>query len=752
MHIWTDLLTREAVFLVVLLALGAGPAALLSERLDGVTRLVLAPALGLCVGVTITTTLVQYAPVQHTYWVLYPVAAISLAFAVWRQIRARTTFALPVREFAQIVVIAVVVLGPPTSTLHTRATVGPVALNVYDAAGYVAEIDSQQTRSIEEASARLPPYTDLQQENWADYARAYQNVDVSALEGSVNDILGLAATDTQSPFMIVILLAGALGAFAAFRYATDSRSWAGALAGGLFGGAYFMQLWADSSEAAICGLSLLLPFIVVGAHALRSSRLRDCCVLGLLAAGLLATYPLFAPPMALGSAIVLAVLGVRALRRGKPTLRQAGAVVLRVATVIVLAGALAPIAFGRDVRYWESIFKGQLSYTGLPVYHLPVDVLPGWLLQTRQFYFLSAIGRGGAKEFLFAVVIPVALLGLIVFALRAQRRILILIPFVLMCFVLAEYVAAHNNCGYCTQRNLLPVAPMATVALAVGVAGLFALRTRLGQVAGIIAAVVIVGAVAERVRAERTLVLDTAYFLDSSNRSVLSHLPAGHPTVQVEGFGATLRGPGEMPLVYDLVNERTHGHASIVIDSLDYSSFAYLGPPKQPAALNPRYAYVLTRFAGVRSGRSVIARSGGIALERPAQPLDVTPFSGLGAPLARLDPGGMAWIQGGLLPDRLGFKVIGGSSPTQPAWVHLEIAKESPVGLVPQRGVTSRDRGKLLGVCIRTTGTAPVRQATLGLSFTPIAGPLPPETYTLPPPAEGVELLSMSASTSGCTP
>lgn len=738
------------MFLAVLLVLGAGPAALLSDRLDGVTRLVLAPALGLCVGVAVTTTLVQYEPVRHTYWVVFPIAAVSLAVAVWRQIQVPGTFALPLRELAQIAVVAVVVLGAPTSTLHARATVGPVALNVYDAAGYVAEIDSQQTRSIQQASARLPPYTDLQQEYWSGYARAYQNVDVSALEGSVNDILGLDATDTQSPFMIVILFVGALGAFAAFRYATDSRSWGAALAGGLFGGAFFMQLWADSSEAALCGLSLLLPFIVVGAHALRSGRIRDCCVLGLLAAGLLATYPLFVPPVAVGSAIVLTVLGVWAVRRARPTLREAGGVLVRLSVVIVLAGALAPIAFGRDLRYWESILKGQLSYAGLPIYHLPVDVLPGWLLQTRQFYYLSAIGRGGAKEFLFAVVIPAALLGLIAFALRAQRRILILIPFVVVCFLLAEYVSAHNNCGYCTQRNLLPVAPIAAVALAVGVAGLFALRTRLGRIAGVIAAVVIVGAVAERTRAERTLIIDTAYFLDSANRSVLAHLPPGDPTVQVEGFGATLRGPGEMPLVYDLVNERTHGHASIAIDSTDYSSFAYLGPPKQPAALNPRYAYVLTRFPGVQSGRSVIARSGGIALERRVQPLDVTPYSGLGAPSQRLDLAGLTWIQGGLLPDGLGFKVTGGQQG--PVSVHLEIAKEEAVAVPPQRGVTSRSRGKLLNVCIQATGSPPVRRAQLGLSFTPIAGPVPRETYTLPAPAEGVELLSMSARTGRCTP
>ena len=206
-----------------------------------------------------------------------------------------------------------------------------------------------------------------------------------------------------------------------------------------------------------------------------------------------------------------------------------------------------------------------------------------------------------------------------------------------------------------------------------------------------------------------------------------------------------------MPLVYDLVNERTHGHASIAIDSLDYSSFAYLGAPPQPRALNPGYQYVFTRFGGVDAGRSVLARSGGIALERRRQPLDVTPTSGLGSPLARLDPGGNAWIQGGELPDGLGFDVIGGGSAT-PAWVHLEMATEEAVDVVRQPGVTSRKGPNRLSVCVRMTGRPPVRHRTIRVSFTPIPGPQPRELYALPAPAEGVELLSMTASARRCVP
>jgi hypothetical protein len=751
MHIWTDLVTREAVFLLTMLALGAGPAVLLSSRFDGATRLALVPAFGLCLGVAVTTTLVRWEPVRHTYWVVMVVALVSLVVAVWRTLRVRGTFALPLRELLQIVLIAVVVLGVPSSTLHTRHTVGPMGLNVFDADGYVAEIDSQQTRSIQSARTHPPPYTDLEQGLWSSYAAGYQNLDVSALEGSVNDILGLDATDTQSSFMIVILLAGALGAFAAVRYVTRSRSWTAVLAGALFGGSFFLQLWADSSEAAIGGLAVLLPFMIVGAEALRTKRLRDCALLGLLSAGLLALYPLFVPCVAIGSSIILAFLGGRAVRRGRPTVRQAGAVVIRLALVLGLAAGLAPVAFGRDLRYWRAILSGAQSFGGLPVYHLSIGVLPGWLLQTRQFYFLAALGRGGLKEFVFAIVVPVLMLAIIVVGLVYRRTSAALLAFAGTCFLLALYVALHNHCSYCTQRNLLPVGPMAAVAVALGVAGLFTRRGRVGRLLGVLAAVLVVVFVAARMNAERKLVLDTGYFLDSANRTVLAHLPPGDPTVQVEGYGANLRGPGELPLVYDLVNERTHGHASIAIDSLDYSSFAYLGAPPQPHALNPAYRYVLTRFGGVDAGRSVLARSGGVALERRAEPLDVTPPSGLGSPLARLDPGGNAWVQGGALPDGLGFTVVGGR-PGAPAWVHVEMATEEAVGVPRQPGVTSRRGPNRLSVCVRMTGRPPVRHRAIGLSFDPIAGPLPHELYTLPAPAEGVELLSMTASTRRCVP
>jgi hypothetical protein len=133
-------------------------------------------------------------------------------------------------------------------------------------------------------------------------------------------------------------------------------------------------------------------------------------------------------------------------------------------------------------------------------------------------------------------------------------------------------------------------------------------------------AIAILAAAGDRMRVERIRILDTAYFLDSANRSVLAALPGHDVPVEIEGFNESLRAPGELPLVMALVNERTDNHASLALNAPDYSANAYLGPSYQPQLLDPNYRYVLTRFTAVITGRRTIARSGGIALEERIAP------------------------------------------------------------------------------------------------------------------------------------
>ena len=77
-HVLTDLLAREGAYAVILLALGAGPAAFLSQRFDAGSRIALAPILGFCLGTCVTTTVLEFVPTGSSYWLLVPLSLGSM--------------------------------------------------------------------------------------------------------------------------------------------------------------------------------------------------------------------------------------------------------------------------------------------------------------------------------------------------------------------------------------------------------------------------------------------------------------------------------------------------------------------------------------------------------------------------------------------------------------------------------------------------------------------------------------------------
>lgn len=749
MHIWIDLIFREFALLALLLAVGSGPVAWLGARFDPAARFALAPVFGLCLSTAVTETLVQWEPARSTYLVLIPLALGSLAVAWPRGLFAKR---LELRDVAGLALVCLVVSGPLLYSLHERASVGPVAFNVYDAAGYVGVTDAMQSRSIEQATA-VVRRDDLIQQFWSSYAGGFQNLDATSLEASFNDILGLHASDTNSAFLLALLLVGAFGAFAAIRFLTQTKSWAAVLAGCLFGGPFFIHLWADSSQAAICGLALVLPIALLGIELTRSWRLADTLLLGLLAAGVVTLYPLFAPPLVIAAALLIGFLLLRAARKRTLTLRLVAGGALRIAAVPAVAAAISPVAFGRDLRYWQAILQGAVPFSGLPQYHLPIGVLPGWLLQTREFYQLVDLGRGGAKGLILAVILPLLFVLLIGYGLKRFRIACGALSLLVACGVLATYVHSANGCNYCVQRNLLPLGPLLAALLSLGIFALLSQPARYLRGAGAVGLLLVVVAVGDRARTDRLLVVDQAYIQDSANRYVLNALPARHGTLEVEGFGSSLRAPGELPLVYELADERVHGRISLPAEVSDYSALAYLGGIRTAGPeFKPDYSYVLTRFAGILTTRRLIARSGGIALEKRTQPLDVTLGGGLGAPLARLDTEGAAWVQGGLLREPVLVYVTGPSGGAR-VWARLRFEVGQGVGVPAQPGVTAGLAGTSLTVCVPARGRDPVRRAALNLSFMPLFPPTPHEAYPLLPlPAEGVRLASMTAVTGRCVP
>jgi hypothetical protein len=759
MHIWADIFTRELVMLMTLLALGSGPASFLGRRFDAAARLAMAPVLGLCLGTCVFTTLIWFTATGNTYWLLPVLAIISVAIALWRGLAAVSAKSaearrrsrvlllvrrLRVRDAFALLVVCVVVTAPLNYTLHERHSVGPIGFEVWDTVGYTAEIDGMTQQSIrvaadhDYATAKSFIYA-----YWEFYAAGNQNLDAAPLSANLNELIGLHATDTQSLFLIVFLLAGALGAFASVRYAAPKPFWAAPLAGVLFAGPFFMQLIADGSQAAICGLSVILPIFAVGADALRNRGrpFASLALLALLLSGLVALYPLFVPEVAISAMVVLLAVTILAQRRGNLSLRTFAGATGAIVVVVAMTVVLNVVSFLRDVGYWHDVLNGAHIGSGLPQYALPVSVLPGWLLQTREFYSLTNLAHAPFHEVLTGVALPAILIAAIIAGLWYRRRSLILIPLILACAALAEYTSVNRHCSYCVDRNSLPIAPLAIGLLALGIAALATAPRRWLRWSGVIVAIVAVIAVASRTRQERLRFSDDSYFLDASNRALLSHLPSNAGTVDLEGYGEDPgKATGELPLLYFLASERNHGAVSVPSEYTDYASLAYLGEsnPANPE-FNPDYRYVLTRLGGLQTGRRTIARTGSLALQERTGPLDATVVSGIAVPPVRQDALGLAWIEG-----PVHMLLVGGGSA--PAWISLRFKAIVPVKVPRQPGVRVQFRrhGEL-AACVRATGTAPIRKATITLSFPLVPGIVPSEPFALPEPPQGVQLVAMQA-------
>jgi hypothetical protein len=316
----------------------------------------------------------------------------------------------------------------------------------------------------------------------------------------------------------------------------------------------------------------------------------------------------------------------------------------------------------------------------------------------------------------------------------------VLVPSLLIFASMAAYESASHHCSYCTDRTLLPIAPLSIGLLALAVAALATAPTRWLRWSGVALAILALAAVGERTRQERTRVADEAYFLDAGNGALLTHLPAHGGAVDLEAYGENpTAGPGELPLVYLLASERHHEDVSVQNEADDYSALAYLGPPNPTdPQFNPDYRYVLTRIGDVQTGRRVIARTGPLALEERTSSLDATAVAGLAVPALRFDGNGLASV---VAPLRM--LVAGGGS--SPAWISLRFQTSVAVAVPHQPGVTARVSPHQVTACVRAVGTAPIRRGAIELQAALQPGPVPDEPFALQEAAQGVELVAMRA-------
>lgn len=775
--------------LATLLALGSAPASFLGRRFEAASRVAMAPVLGLCLGTAVFSTLIWFTAARNTYWLLVPLALASLALALRRGLAsipaqrdgnsARSPSAalggralagrlsvlvrrLRVLDALALAAVCIVVATPLNYTLHERHSVGPLGYEIWDVDDYAVEPDAMEQQSIRQAVSPVslavldyvkgsverstPPSlasTNFSRIFWTTYASSYQNIDASPLSANLNELIGLHGTDTQTSFLIMFLVAGALGAFAAVRYFAPKPRWAAPFAGVLFAGPFFLQLMADGSQAAICGLGLILPIAAVGADILRKERWTSLVILALLASGLSALYPLFVPAIAISGVVVLLILGARAAMQGRLNRHTAGQAAGAVCFVIALSALFDVVVFARNLRYWREVLKGADYFSTLPPYHLPFSILPGWLFQTREFYALTGLGSASTWQVMIGVALPIAIVAAMLFVLGRRRAGAILLVPVLIYAAMALYTSAAHGCSYCTERAMLPIAPLSIGLFTLGVAALATMPRRWLRWVGVALAVILLLAVAERTRQERLRFSEGSYFLDSQSRTLLSHLPRKSGVVEIEGYGDDSgTSVGEMPLIYAMVSEHTHGAVSIATEYSDYASLAYVGEanPRNPQ-FDPSYRYVLTRMGAMQTGRRVIARNGSLALEERTGPLDVTLVSGVGLPMVRTDTDGLAWVEG-----PLHMLVVGAG--TSKAWVLAHFKLFVPAKIDSQPGLKIAKLGSAtFAVCVPVTGTAPLRKATVTLSFPRLEGVIPRERFGEQGPPRGVQLLSLRAVT-----
>ena len=744
MSTWFTLLSRELAMLALLTVVGAGPAALLHRAHDRVTRAALAPAYGLAVACGVLTTGLWRIPGDKLVVAgLLPLVVASVALVVaarrrgWSPVPER---AVGVKDWVQLGVVVVVVLVALGRPMVDLGAVGPIGgYQVADAVGYVAEIDGAQEVSSRTAEGFLDPRADRGEVYWAGVSRGYQQIGYDAVQAPLNVLLGLDATDTHTANLFVLVLIAGLGVFAAVRRLTASSTWAAVAGGVLAAGPFLFTLVMDGSQGALAGLCLLVPFGLAAWTAWGSRRWLDAALAGVLFGGVMAAYPLWIPHLVLAMGFAGAWLLVR--RRLLPVRTLVGGL----AVLGVVAIAVAPYPFLRNVEYWRAILEGTQSYNGLPAYDVRLPVLYGWIAQTVDFY-----GRVQPGDALFSAwLVPFGAAFVAFVGLRRFPAARVLLALAGAGALLCLFVVYGQDCTYCGQRNLLPLAPAGMVALGVGLAALAVRHHRLVAVA---AAAVLLGFVGAAQADTAARVADAAYVLDPEVKDVLDALPSPAVSVHMEGFGQGDKPKMEEPAVYHALNERVDGPPSINMFIDDFDAQAYIGGKREAGPeLQLDHRYVLSRFASVAFGtRRGVRRAGPIALSERLGRYDVTVEGGIKAAMSNVDGRGLAWLAPGV---PLTFFVTGGRS--EPLWVRFRMREVTSITVLPGEDLDARRTGdgKDLEVCVRTSDrTGPGRLASVNLEQGEQPPPPPVPEYAPPPPSTAGYLTEVDVSTSDCSP
>ncbi len=744
-----EVLGTVALLVSVLTVLGAAAATFLPPHIPATARWCLAPTLGLTISICWLTSVNWWLPGRTVVFVgLLP----ALACAAIVLVRRRCTMAGPpsLVSTAGPIALALIIATAFAWPLAKQHSLGPGAYQVWDGPNYA----STQTGLIYNAVTDHDwgPDWSLSVRNGEHYIPnnpLSQQVGFDSVAATLDAATGLQPIQTQVPFMIGLVVIGALGAYAAFVMLVGSRLLA-LLAGLLYGGPVMYQLMLDGSEGAIAGITHLLPLVALGIFALRPGAGRAPAVLFALVAGsAAAAYPVFFPAIVAAAGLVWLITVIARARAAHGSTRAVVLKAVRGALLVAAGTALAaPFAFERSLGYWKDLIEGGGVVAGLPAFHLPLPVLPSYVLGTRDFYYLPHITDTNVTQWLLGDVLPLALLALVALAVLQLRRLWPLVVAALILLLVAVGVA-NSDCGYCVQRSLLPLGPISGFFLAAGVFAVATMRFRWATLIGTVAGVGVLLLVWHTNTALMRRGAGGAYFAPKSLVSALDRADQYPGPVLLEGFGGSYDAPGELPtalLAADGGGYRPGGpRLSVLIETNDFQGLAYLAIPG-PAGpeFAPDYRTVITRLGTVRSQRDVLWRGGGLAIARRASPYDVTAENGFVLNRVR-NADQRAFVSG-----PMSFVITG--PPSRAVAVEVEVE-----GLVPKqlgklrRGAVATRTAAGVRICVPASGQRSVIRRAVVPTPTGLVGFQSPGWYANRPVAVSGPVLRRMGVVSSCT-
>ncbi|MBA3422799.1 MAG: hypothetical protein H0U12_13090 [Thermoleophilaceae bacterium] len=662
MVVAADLLSREALLLLLLGALGSGPAALLPPCVPTVARVALAPALGLAAGSALLVTAAHLISMATAAWlVAVPGVVVSVAVAA-AHVRHRPEERKPCRlraDAAAVAVLLVTVGAGFNAPLVTKDTQGPFGYNVADFAFYTSWQAALERDDVR-AERHGPPW-DLSAEVATTSLRSAQfQWGSTAVPASANALFDWRPSDSQSAYLVTLALVAALGAFAAIR--TVAGAVLPALLGGLLAaGPVAYQLYVDSEQGALTGMALMPAAVLI---ALLTSRraARPWLLLGLVGAGMLAVYPLWATALALAAAAVVAVEGLVRAHGGRLQLRFFARSAGFLTSAATVAALLSPAAIVRTVRYLHfattDLFDREIANLNLfprrdlPQYDLGLDFSPGWLLQTHHFY-----DGQGLAPWVVDIAGPIALAMLAAYGIWRFGGGWVLLVVMAISTALALYSWAANDCTHCAARALLLMESPVSIAVALGVAAVAAAKSLppwLARTVAALAGAAILVAVASVSWSLEQKTVDADRFLSADVRALLPQLDGWRGSVHLEALEADLSATAyETPAIYAAVKD-ADTRVSVGAESnpgrpAGQSALLTLGRFRKDLRgpeFDPRYDLVLTPLASVENTRRTLDRRGRYALQARGRPVDALVTAGVG--VAPNDRNGHVRVRGPL--------------------------------------------------------------------------------------------------------